>query len=149
MPNLAEDGDADGSTVVEMGVFFSGGALAGEELWLGEVLMSTLEKDGLPDSTISSVVVRPAAEAGKMKLSWSVYPGGRRRGKGMWSEQTKEFAYFLVWKGEQLRGAAYACEFVAGAAEAEGGEEWRVSGVTWDGRKVIQGSAPSAVESSA
>jgi len=146
---VGEEDDADGNTVVELGVFFSGAALPGDELWLGEVLMSTLDEDEMPESTISTVVARPAAEAGEKKLSWSVYSGRARKAAGMWSEWTKEFAYFLVWKGEQLRGMAYACEFVVDAAEDEEEGAWRVSGVTWDGRRVTQGPSPSVVEPSA
>lgn len=144
---LAADEDDDnnvdsGSVLVEVGVYAHAGTTT--ELWLGELKITTLEVDDLPRSKLSSVVA--SAEGGDVRLAWNVYaslsewaPG---RSMGLWSEQTKDFAYFVVWKGEEVRGVAYACVFVATAAEEEGEGRtvgWRVDGVTWDG-EVVKGS---------
>ncbi len=51
---------------------------------------------------------------------------------GLWSPVTQNFAYFVVWKKEEVIGVAYCCEFtIEGGYDS--GDGFMVSGVTWEG----------------
>jgi len=136
---LTGDEDVESHILVELGIYRVSPSPSGATLWLGELMLTTLdtESDNQP-AFISSVVPKPSG-TGRTKLTWSVYSTfgseiiqEKRKQKECWSEQTKDFAYFVVWKGEQMVGVAYACEYVIDGT-IEGGDRWRVSGVTWEG----------------
>ncbi|KAF8245858.1 hypothetical protein K440DRAFT_633188 [Wilcoxina mikolae CBS 423.85] len=139
---LAGDEDVDGSTITEVGVYCSpsSSSSVSSEMWLGELIFTTLDdsEDGQHPSKITSVVFRPGEAGGSAKVTWNVYPSfaddgvvKKRTRAGMWSDQTMDYAYFIVWKGSKMMGVAYACEFVVKGKDD--GDGWRVSGVTWEG----------------
>ncbi|KAH8145376.1 uncharacterized protein LAJ45_10659 [Morchella importuna] len=118
---------------------------------LGELLFTTLDTEHENQgSSISSVI--PTYTDGdniSAKLTWNVYAVSgspiiqKKREQGMWSKTTKDFAWFVVWKGSEFVGVAHCCEFVCGDLigsmgwgrgdfEAEN-VKWRVDGVTWEG----------------
>lgn len=154
--SLAEDiGDKLERRVVEVGIFYRAPAAtlhtgrASVDLYprpgvpirvatLGEVLLTILdtERDNQP-SFISNVV--PTSLGKKLKLSWSVYATHgndifkTRREQGMWSKVTKDFAWFVVWRGNEFVGISHCLEFVIDDVGKDVDEEWRVDGVTWEG----------------
>ena len=142
-----------GAVVVELGVAAPHALTLGQ---LGITLPPPATAAVESMSSISPAILRPAVEmpegsSRSTRLSWNIYPNydealQETRAAGMWSEETRDFAWFVVWKGGICRGLAWATEFLLGDAEAAaGGEEagesggkWRVSGVRWDGR-VVEG----------
>jgi hypothetical protein len=136
---LTGDEDVDGFTITEVGVYSSPSSVP-LEMWLGELIFTTLDdsEEGKQPSKITSVVFHPAEAGVNAKVSWNLYPFfadegviNKRRRVGMWSDQTMDYAYFIVWKNSIMMGVAYACEFVVKGEDD--GEGWRVSGVTWEG----------------
>lgn len=119
---------------------------------LGELLLTTLdtEHDNRGSSISSVVPTYTSGEKISARLSWNVYTIGgspiiqKKREQGMWSKTTKNFAWFVVWKGSEFVGVAHCCEFVCDDLisstmglsrrdfEADN-VKWRVDGVTWEG----------------
>lgn len=104
----------------------------------GELLITTLDTGTENQPSNISKVVPSKTVAGKLKLTWNVYPTHgndavqTKRDRGMWSKLTKDFAWFFVWKGFHFVGVSHCLEFVVDSEEISD-EEWRVDGVTWEG----------------
>ncbi|KAI5787164.1 glycosyl hydrolase family 85-domain-containing protein [Geopyxis carbonaria] len=137
-----------GAVIVELGFVAPAGYLCFGQLGITlQPSIVSVEKM----SSISPAILRPAT--GKRdgirrsaRLTWNVYPRHdealeETRAAGMWSEKTKDFAWFVVRRGEVCRGLAWATEFLVTDEEVEEGADhgrWRVSGVRWDG-VVVEG----------
>jgi len=130
-----------------------------QEVWLGELMITALDGDGNddddddrrhgdePPTKITGVVFHPATDGVKAKITWNLYPSiasdavvAKRAKAGMWSEQTKDYAYFIVFKDSKWMGLAHASEYLVledGRSGGDGGGDlgkgWRVTGVTWEG----------------
>lgn len=155
-PILEDEEDVAESRIVEVGIFYRPPIATphiGRSITIdisgvptriatfGELLITTLDTgDENQPSNISKVVPSKTA-AGKLKLTWNVYPthGNKavqtKRDRGMWSKLTKDFAWFFVWKGIHFVGVSHCLEFVVDSEEIAD-EEWRVDGVTWEGAVV-------------
>ncbi|KAL7270457.1 hypothetical protein RUND412_006843 [Rhizina undulata] len=130
------------TTITQFGVSYrppSMPSTTAEILIIGELLLTTLDTESDNQPSFISSVLTQCITPGKIKLTWSVYATHgsevlreKRKKPGMWSERTKDFAYFLVWRGTVLMGVAYALDYLV--REDQVGEgEWRVDGVTWEG----------------
>ena len=161
---LLGDEDVCGFTITEVGVYHhcntpkvSADEIEdengeGQEVWLGELMITTLDDDDdhhhgdEPPTKITGVVFHPATDGEKAKITWNLYPSiasdavvAKRAKAGMWSEQTKDYAYFIVSKDSKWMGLAHASEFLvleddrSGGDGGDFGKGWRVTGVTWEG----------------
>lgn len=106
---------------------------------LGELLLTNLDTEFENQPSAISNVIPSETTTGKLRLSWNIYPTHGsdavkvKRDCGMWSKLTKDFAWFVVWKGGQFVGVSHCLEFVTDNAAEEMEGEWRVDGVTWEG----------------
>lgn len=152
-PILGDEKEAAGSRVVEVGIFYRPpiatphtgrsrtidiSGVPTRIATFGELLITTLGTEAEDQPSLISKIIPTETPAGKLKLTWNVYPtyGSAavqvKRDRGMWSNLTKDFSWFVVWNGTQFVGVSYCLEFVIDA-EGMSDEGWRVDGVTWEG----------------
>ena len=138
---IGEADEDDGAVVVELGAYYTPSAedTAHTELWVGEVLVAALEdEDDTAWSSISSIYVNRGVD-GKRRLSWNLYRGDILSGAVetqpvFWSPETREYAFFILWKETKVMGVAYAREWVLADGVEDEIDGWRVDGVTWNGK---------------
>lgn len=150
---LGDEEAVAGSRVVEVGIFYKPpiatphtsrnrtidiSGVPTRIVTFGELLITSLDTGPEDQPSLISKIIPAQTAAGKLKLTWSVYPTHgsdavqAKRDRGMWSRLTKDFSWFVVWKGTHFVGVSHCLEFVV-EAEGMGDDEWRVDGVTWEG----------------
>lgn len=151
---LGDEQDVAESRIVEVGVFYQPpiatshigrsrtidiSGVPTRIATFGELLITTPDTGTENQPSPISKIIPSKTAVGKLKLAWNVYPTHgndaiqAKRDHGMWSKLTKDFAWFVVWKGTRFVGVSHCLEFVVDTEEMADDDEWRVDGVTWEG----------------